>query len=129
MLGTKILIADDEDYILRVVALKLTGAGYRVVTASCGATALSAARLDRPDLVITDLQMPRLTGLELCQTLHDEAVRDGQKQIPSILLTARAHDLERSQAQPPPNLKRVISKPFSPRQLVLAVKELLEEAA
>lgn len=129
MLGTKILIVDDEDYILRVVAFKLAGAGYRVTTACCGATGLAAARADRPDLLITDLQMPRLSGLELCQALCDDARRDGLKEIPSILLTARAHDLERSQTQPPPNLKKVISKPFSPRQLVLAVRELLEEAA
>ena len=129
MLGLKILVADDEDYITRVVAFKLTGAGYRVITAACGATALALARVHRPDLIITDLQMPSLSGLELCKAVFDDAVAIGERPTPSILLTARAHDLEDPANRPPPNLLRVISKPFSPRQLVLAVQEVLQEAA
>lgn len=127
MLGCKILVADDEDHVLRIVALKLRDAGYRVMTASNGDEALAVATTDRPDLLITDLQMPGLSGLDLCRALAGTS-DDQLKAVPSILLTARSHDLERL-GEPPGNLKRVISKPFSPRQLVAGVRELLREAA
>lgn len=129
MLGLKILLADDEDYILRVVAFKLRGAGYRVSTAPCGQSALELAHAEQPDLIITDHQMPGLTGLELCRTLQCEAVSSGKPAIPVILLTARAHDIELVNAEPPANLRRVISKPFSPRLLVVTVGEILTETA
>lgn len=127
MLGCKILVADDEDHVLRIVALKLRNAGYRVTTATDGNSALEAARLDRPDLLITDLQMPGINGLELCLALSGPDA-EGSRPVPSILLTARIHDLERL-GPTPSNVRRVIAKPFSPRQLVEGVRELLGEAA
>lgn len=124
MLGVKILIADDEDYILRVVSFKLRGAGYRVYTARDGESALAVARRDLPDLVITDLQMPGLSGLDLCRALAGD---EHSPAVPCLLLTARAHCIEG--LTPPPNLYRTVTKPFSPRQLLATVAEVLEEHA
>ena len=66
----KILVADDESHILNVVSLKLSNAGYDVVTASDGQEAFELATAQRPDLIITDYHMPLLSGLELCQKLR-----------------------------------------------------------
>lgn len=130
MLGRKILVVDDEDYILRVVEHKLTAAGYRVLTAPNGAAALGVARRERPDLLITDLQMPELSGVELLQQLNADAGVRSAPQTPAIILTARSHDLERNHPDNfPTNIRRIVSKPFSPRQLVGLVREILEEAA
>jgi CheY-like chemotaxis protein len=120
MLGLKILVCDDEDYILQVVSMKLREAGYRVTCATDGPSALDSARRDRPDLLITDLQMPGFSGIELCRQLSLPLPTP----VPAILLTARAHFLEGVDL--PPNLKRVISKPFSPRQLIFCIRETLE---
>jgi CheY-like chemotaxis protein len=79
-------------------------------------------------VLITDLQMPNLNGLELCTHLYSDAASAGLNPIPAILLTARSHDLESLGIAVPPNLKRIVSKPFSPRQLVLAVREVTGEA-
>jgi len=117
----RILLADDEAHILHVVSLKLRNAGYEVMTAADGQEALELARAERPDLVITDYQMPQLTGLELCAELRaEEATRD----IPALMLTARGfsltdEDLART------NIAEVISKPFSPRAILTRVQELL----
>ena len=124
MLGRKILVVDDEDHICRVVALKLRSAGYRVTTAADAEQAIQAAQVERPDLIITDYQMPGLSGVELCRAMEDSFT----PHIPSILLTARAYDLGGRNPHPL-SLKRVMSKPFSPRHLVATVRELLEEAA
>lgn len=132
MLGLKILVADDEMHILQVVEYKLTGAGYRVLTASCGRSALEMARSEVPDLLITDLRMPSMDGLELCRKLQEEMQQASLRSIPAIVLTARAHDLDTGGSEGealPENVKRIVTKPFSPRQLVAAVRELSGEAA
>lgn len=124
MVGRKILVVDDEDHICRVVALRLSDAGFQVTTAPDVDSALAAAAQDRPDLVITDYQMPGRTGVDLCRELH-ATYGDG---LPSILLTARMFDLHDAEMRPA-NLRRIMSKPFSPRHLVATVQELLSEAA
>jgi len=125
VLGKKILVVDDEDHIRRVVEFKLSAAGYRVSTAPDAESALVAAKLDRPDLLITDLQMPGASGLDLCRSLESETPAGAP--VPALLLTARNHELRDTSAHPS-NLKRVISKPFSPRNLVQVVRETLGEA-
>jgi len=118
-----ILVVDDESPILSVVSLKLRNAGFRVLTASDGQEALDIALRERPDLLITDYQMPLLSGLELCQK-----IRQANASIPAILLTARTHNLK------PANtancgILRTVSKPFSPRQLLATVQEVLRDTA
>jgi CheY-like chemotaxis protein len=139
MLGLKVLVADDELHILQVVEYKLAAAGYRVFTAPCGQTALQVALTEQPDLLITDLQMPNMDGLELCRRLYEQSRGSGEgrsergeaaRDIPAILLTARSHDLDGAGGTSlPPNLRRIVTKPFSPRQLVTAVREITGEAA
>lgn len=120
-----ILVADDESHILNVVSLKLRNAGFRVITAADGQEALELARQERPDLLITDYQMPRLTGLELCQQLK----QDQQTcRIPAIMLTARGYHLEPQDTQAS-GILRMLSKPFSPRHLLSTVNEVLTQAA
>ena len=118
-----ILVADDETHILNVVSIKLQNAGFRVVTAEDGAEAYGLARSARPDLVITDYQMPRLSGIELCAKLRSDPVT---ADIPAIILTARGFSLS-DQDRALDNIREVIAKPFSPRQVLTTVYALLDE--
>jgi two-component system alkaline phosphatase synthesis response regulator PhoP len=120
-----ILIADDESHILNVVSLKLTNAGYTVLTAVDGQEALELATAQRPDLLITDYHMPQLSGLELCQRLRQNPATAG---IPTIMLTARGYDLEPADTEQN-GINCMLSKPFSPRQLLATVGEMLANAA
>ena len=116
-----ILVADDESHILNVVSLKLRNAGYKVLTASDGQEALDLAIAERPNLLITDYHMPRLSGLELCRRLRQDR---GTESIPAIMLTARGYHLEPSDTEQSGILK-MLSKPFSPRHLLATVNEVL----
>lgn len=116
-----ILVVDDEVHILHVVSLKLRNAGYEVITAEDGEEGLETALEQQPDLVITDFQMPYMTGLELCQKLKED---QRARTIPALMLTARGFsldgdDLERT------NIVGVISKPFSPREVLMRVQDLV----
>jgi CheY-like chemotaxis protein len=115
------MIVDDEVHILRVLELKLSARGFGCTKAYDGVQAWEGIFHRRPDLVISDYQMPRLNGLELAEKMFDEPELRG---IPVILLTARgfsltAKDLEQT------NILYRISKPFSPRDLVNLVEEVL----
>ena len=119
-----ILVVDDETHIAHVVSLKLEQSGLRVVTASDGEEGFEAAVRERPDLVVTDFQMPVMTGLELSWKLREHPAT---AHIPVLVVTARGHlltdeDLART------NVKGVMCKPFSPRHLLEKVRELLGEA-
>lgn len=116
----KILIADDETHVLNVVSIKLANAGFQVITATDGAEAYRLALETQPDLIITDYQMPYLSGVELCARLvADPAMRE----IPAFLLTARGFFVNQED-QATANIKRVIAKPFSPRELLGFVEEI-----
>jgi DNA-binding response OmpR family regulator len=119
----KILIADDETHILHVVSLKLAKAGYEVVTAVDGEEALELCLAEKPDLLITDFQMPYLTGLELCQRL---ARHDQTRNIPVLMLTARGFDIELHKMTGT-NIVDVLSKPFSPREVLAKVQALMRQ--
>ena len=116
-----ILVADDESHILHVVSLKLRNAGFKVITAQDGAEALELAQQQKPDLLITDYHMPRLSGLELCQRLKQDPAT---AQIPAIMLTARGYHLEPRDTEQS-GILRMLSKPFSPRHLLATVNEVL----
>ena len=120
----KILIADDEAHILHVVTVKLSNAGYEVITAMDGEEALELCRSKKPDLLITDYQMPYLTGLELSKRLRQD---ERTARIPVLLLTARGFDIE-SHEMSEAGINDVISKPFSPREILRKVENLLENA-
>lgn len=116
-----ILVADDESHILHVVSLKLTNAGFRVLTARDGREALELAQHEHPDLIITDYHMPELSGLELCRRLKQEPATS---EIPAIMLTARGYCLEEEDTEKS-GILCMLSKPFSPRQLLATVNEIL----
>ena len=119
-----ILVADDETHIVNVVSIKLQNAGFTVITAEDGAEAYARAVACRPDLIISDYQMPRLSGLELaCKLWRDPMTCD----IPILLLTARGFDLPEKETKSS-NIRCVLAKPFSPRQILTLVNELLAQA-
>lgn len=116
-----ILLVDDEPHIPLVVGRKLSGAGYEVLSASDGEEAFAVARESSPDLIITDLQMPYMSGVELAAALRDnEHTRD----IPVVLLTARGYVLPEGD-RGATNILRYLAKPFSVQQILDTVAELL----
>lgn len=116
-----ILLADDEPHITHVVSHKLRAAGLGVVVTSDGEEALEAATLSPPSLVVTDLQMPHLSGIELATRLRAQA---STRDVPVILLTARGYFVEPAQMAET-NIQEVMAKPFTARGLLERVLDLL----
>ncbi len=117
-----ILVVDDEAHILHVVSLKLRNAGYEVITAQNGEEGLEHATQQRPDLIITDYQMPIMTGLEMCQRIKNQPATS---QTPALMLTARGFSLDNEELATT-NISDVLSKPFSPREVLGRVQEMIE---
>ena len=113
-----ILLVDDEPKNVRLVRDYLERANFRVVPALDGVTALAAARDDRPDLVVLDLNLPGMDGLDVCRALRRES------NVPIIMLTARVEETDRLIGLEL-GADDYITKPFSPRELVLRVKAVL----
>lgn len=124
-MARKILVVDDEAHILQVLSLKLRNAGYEALTAVDGEEGVEIARRELPDLVITDFQMPYMTGLELCRAL---AEYQPTSQIPVLMLTARGYALDDEDLEIG-NIRDVLSKPFSPRAILHQVEVLLANEA
>src|SRR2546421_7424691 len=118
-----ILAVDDEAHILHVVSLKLSNAGFNVLTANDAEEALELAATSNVDLLITDFQMPGMSGLDLARKLHSEP---GRKHLPAILLTAHGLALEQVELAHA-GITVCLSKPFSPRDLLEKVHELLAQ--
>lgn len=120
-----VLIADDEPHIRHLVGTKLKMAGFTVLVASNGQDCLELARQYRPDLIVTDYQMPLLSGFEM-----SEALAEGQDtaEIPVILLTARGHKLSEDDLAST-SIRMVVDKPFGPTDLINRVKGMLDQAA
>ncbi len=118
----KILIVDDEPYILHVLALKLRNAGYDVLTAADGEEGVELSLSEQPDLIIADFQMPYMNGLEFLT----EHRRRGGREIPTMLITAREFDISDRQAQKR-GIAIVLAKPFSPQQVVEVAGRLLRK--
>lgn len=116
-----ILVVDDETHILHVVSLKLRNAGYDVVTAENGEEGFDLATQRVPNLIITDFQMPFMSGLEMCQRLK---VDERTANVQALMLTARGFSLP-AEALDKTNIVTVLSKPFSPKEILAKVQELL----
>ena len=117
---TRVLVVDDEPAIANVVALKLRNAGLDVTVAMDGYEGYEQALHERPDFIITDLQMPGMSGLEMVARLTAELGTG----IPTILLTAKGFELTAESVRELP-VRRIMTKPFSPRELLAQVQELL----
>ncbi len=122
MLSQKILVCDDEPHIVHVVAAKLRNGGFEVITAGDGEEAFSLAKSQKPDLVITDYQMPILSGLELCAKLRGDVAT---LHIPAIMLTARGFSMSELELSHT-NIRQVLVKPFSPREVLSTVRQILD---
>ncbi len=117
----KILIVDDEPYILNILDFSLDAEGYAVLQAADGEEAVRMAREESPDLVIMDVMMPRSDGFEACRRLKSDPAT---AHIPVLLLTARSskEDQERGKAA---GADGYVTKPFSPQRLLDKVQEFL----
>jgi|APGre2960657423_1045063.scaffolds.fasta_scaffold54929_1 two-component system phosphate regulon response regulator PhoB len=117
----KILVVDDEPDALEVLGFKLKEAGYLPIFAKDGARAIIAARDDRPALIVLDLMLPEVDGLEVCKILRRDLATS---MIPIIMLTAKAAEMDRVIGLEL-GADDYVTKPFSPRELVLRIKKLL----
>jgi two-component system phosphate regulon response regulator PhoB len=120
-----VLVAEDEEDVLFLVAQSLQQAGFNVLKAADGQSALRQARQQAPALVVLDLMLPVMTGLEVCRELkQDPATRH----IPIIMLTAKAEEVDRIVGLEL-GADDYITKPFSPRELVLRTKSVIRRSA
>jgi DNA-binding response OmpR family regulator len=122
MIGQHILVVDDEPQILEVLKLYLTRDGFRVHTANDGNAALAAFDAHTPDLIVLDLMLPKLDGLEVFKRLR------AKRAVPIIMLTARGDEVDRVLGLEL-GADDYIVKPFSPREVVARVKNVLRRAA
>jgi two-component system phosphate regulon response regulator PhoB len=120
----KILVVDDEPDALEVLGFKLKEAGYAPIFAKDGARALTVARDERPALIVLDLMLPEIDGLEVCKILRRDPAT---AMIPVLMLTARAAEMDRVLGLEL-GADDYVTKPFSPRELVLRIKKLLARA-
>jgi two-component system alkaline phosphatase synthesis response regulator PhoP len=116
-----ILTVDDDDRIRRLVQFNLQRAGYRVSTAADGLEALDQIGQERPDLVLLDINMPRLDGIELLRRLRADP---DTAALPVILLTAKAQDEDILEGKRS-GADYYLTKPFSPVELLSVIREAL----
>jgi two-component system phosphate regulon response regulator PhoB len=121
----RILLVDDESEIVELLEYNLRQAGYTVVTARDGASALAEIRRRRPDIILLDLMLPDIAGTEICRRLR----RDPSTQtIPVIMITARGEEIDRVVGFEI-GADDYIVKPFSPRELVLRIGAVLRRTS
>lgn len=118
----KILIVDDEPDAIELITFNLQNAGFQVVTADDGAAALRKVRSAAPDLIVLDLMLPEIDGLEVCKLLRRDPATAA---IPILMLTAKASEVDRILGLEL-GADDYVTKPFSPRELVLRIRKLLE---
>ena len=121
-MSARILIVDDEPAIVDMLAYNLRRANYQVIIAQDGEEALSKALQEQPDLIILDLMLPRLDGLEVCRALRRK------RDVPIIMLTARDAEVDRVVGLEL-GADDYVVKPFSVRELMARVKSVLRRAA
>jgi two-component system phosphate regulon response regulator PhoB len=118
---SKILVVDDEPEAVELVEFNLKQAGFVVTTAADGAEALNKARATSPNLIVLDLMLPEISGLEVCKMLRRDPATAG---VPIVMLTAKAAEIDRVLGLEL-GADDYITKPFSPRELVLRIQKLL----
>ena len=118
MVGKRVLVVDDDEKTVELVKLYLNRDGYRVLTAYDGIDALRIARERHPDLIVLDLMLPGIDGLEVCRTLRAES------DVPIIMLTARTTDEDKLTGLGL-GADDYMTKPFSPRELAARARTVL----
>ena len=117
-MAEKILVVDDEVKIVRVVRAYLEKEGYQVVEANDGLEALELARREKPDLVVLDLMLPKLSGWDVCRALRQES------SVPILMLTARDEDTDKIVGLEL-GADDYLTKPFNPKEMVARVRAIL----
>jgi phosphate regulon transcriptional regulator PhoB len=123
--GQKILVVEDEPDIRKLVQYNLTQEHFKVLEAEDGEQALKIVQRDKPNLLILDLMLPGLSGIELCRILRD---RSDTAKLPILMLTAKAGETDRVLGLEM-GADDYLTKPFSPRELVARVRAILRRAA
>jgi len=118
MVGSKVLVVEDDRTLLEVLQYNLTKEGYDVLTASDGAKGLETARSHKPDLVILDVMLPKIDGYEVCRILRKEMT------VPILILTARTEETDRVVGLEV-GADDYVTKPFSMRELMARVRAML----
>jgi len=121
MAGERIVVADDEEDILELVAYNLGREGYRVDCVPTGEEALKRARAEMPDLIVLDLMLPGVSGLDVCKILKNDARTSG---IPVVMLTAKGEEADIVTGLEL-GADDYLTKPFSPRVLVARIRAVL----
>ena len=119
-MAKKILVVDDEPIILKVVTFRLQKMGYDIVTAIDGLEAVEVTKKEKPDLIILDVVLPGMNGLEVCKTIKKD---DKLKNTPIILLTASLENLEEKAKEC--NADDYSLKPFDPEVLMEKIKKFI----
>ena len=117
----KVLVVDDDPVIVRLLEVNFEMEGFTVVTAVDGMDGVERARAEQPDVVVSDVMMPKLNGLELCVALKSD---ESTKQIPVILLSAKAQAAD-IRAGLDAGADDYVTKPFEPLDLIDRVNKLL----
>lgn len=121
MADTCVLVIEDEENLVEVLRYNLEREGYRVLSAHDGAQGLETARRDRPDLVILDVMLPSMDGLEICRILRRESP------VPILMLTARGEEIDRVVGLEL-GADDYLTKPFSLRELMARVRGMLRRS-
>jgi DNA-binding response OmpR family regulator len=121
-MGKRILLCDDEAHILRAAEFKFKRAGYDVFCAFDGQDGWEQVLEHRPDIVVTDCQMPRLNGLQLAERIHATPETSG---LPVIMLSAKGFELSGAELRERFGIRALLAKPFSPRELYQRVEATL----
>jgi DNA-binding response OmpR family regulator len=118
---SKILIAEDEQDILELITFTLEFGGHEVIPTSDGEAALEQTRRERPDLVLLDVRMPKMTGYDVCKHIKaDESI----KKIPVVFLSAKGQEVEVNTGYEVGAVDYIL-KPFAPDQLLENLEEIL----
>ena len=119
--GRKILVVEDESDVADLLTLNFRKAGFRISTAADGASGLQKARDDRPDFIVLDLMLPKMSGLEVCKILKNDTATS---HIPILMLTAKAEEIDRIVGLEF-GADDYVTKPFSPREILLRIRAIL----
>lgn len=123
-MARKILVVDDEAILLETIAYNLEQAGYRVITAADGYSSLEAARREKPDLIILDIMLPGIDGLEVCRQLRREKAT---ATTPILMLTAKGEEIDKVVGLEV-GADDYVTKPFGRRELLARVRALLRRS-
>ncbi|MBC1919252.1 response regulator transcription factor [Listeria booriae] len=120
---TKILVVDDESSIVTLLQFNIEKAGFDVVTAEDGRTGYELALTEKPDLIVLDLMLPEMDGIEVCKQLRQDKV-----ETPILMLTAKDDELDKIIGLEL-GADDYLTKPFSPREVVARIKAILRRSA